>query len=87
MELALEVGDEYTYRYGKTHKSSGVIESLPYPDLPKTGLTTWPKCVSEPLKEIPDVVEAYREYYRIDKAYFCKWTGRDVPIWFEFPEL
>ena len=88
MELALEVGDEYTYRYGKTHKSIGVIESLPDPKLGRSGLITeFPKCVADDLKNIPDVVEAYREYYRRDKAHFCKWTGRETPIWFEFPEL
>lgn len=88
MELALEVGDEYTYRYGKTHKSIGVIESLPDPKLERLGLATeLPKCVADDLKNIPDVVDAYREYYRRDKAHFCKWTGREVPIWFEFPEL
>lgn len=87
MELSLEVGDEYTYRYNKVHKSIGVIESLPYPDLTSIGLTEFPKCVADDLKVIPDVVEAYREYYRRDKAYFCKWTGREVPLWFEFPGL
>lgn len=87
MELALEVGDEYTYRYNKVHKSIGVIESLPNPNLPYSGLTEFPKCVADDLKTIPDVVDAYREYYRRDKAHFCKWTGREVPLWFEFPDL
>lgn len=83
MELALEVGDEYTYRYGKVHKSIGIIESLPIPDLPDTGPTAHPKCVADDLKNIPDVVEAYRQYYNKDKAYFCKWKGRDQPYWFK----
>lgn len=87
MELALEVGDEYTYRYNKVHKSIGIIESLPNPNLPYSGLTEFPKCVADDLKTIPDVVDAYREYYRRDKAHFCKWTGREVPLWFEFPDL
>lgn len=82
MELALEVGDEYTYRYGKVHKSIGIIESLPIPDLPDTGPTAHPKCVADDLKNIPDVVEAYRQYYNKDKAYFCTWKKRDTPNWF-----
>lgn len=82
MELALEVSDEYTYRYGKQHKSLSVIESLPCPNLPSTGLTVWPKCVTDDLKSIPDVVDAYRMYYCRDKAYFCKWKNREIPEWF-----
>lgn len=81
--LAIDLGDEYTHRYGKYHKSIGVVEELPIPELDHKGLTTFPKCVRDELKEIPDVVEAYREYYRTDKANFCTWKNRDIPHWFK----
>jgi hypothetical protein len=29
-----------------------------------------------------DAVESYRNYYRTDKRYLCKWTKREVPDWF-----
>lgn len=80
--LAIETGDEYTYRYGKTHKSIGVIESLPIPELDHTGLTEHPKCMPEPMKNIPSVVDAYRAYYCTSKADFCTWKKRDTPEWF-----
>jgi hypothetical protein len=79
------LGEEYTYRYGKVHASIARVEAMPYPAfLPDTGFTTWPKCVHDDFKQVPDVVEAYRKYYIRDKGYFCKWTGRDVPDWFTY---
>ncbi len=85
LEFTLTLGDEYTYRYGKIHKSIGVVENLPHPNLPYLGLTEHPKCVADDLKHIEDVVEAYRVYYIRDKGYMCKWTDRNIPEWFEFP--
>lgn len=81
--LAMELGAEYTYRYGKHHKSIDVIKQLPIPELDHLGLTTFTKCVRDELKEMPNVVEAYREYYRTDKASFCTWKNRDIPEWFK----
>lgn len=81
--LAIELGDEYTYRYGKTHKSIQLIETLPIPDLEYSIQTPFPKCVRDELKTIPDVVDAYREYYNTDKASFCTWKRRSTPIWFK----
>lgn len=81
--LVCLLGEEYTYRYGKIHKSIGVVETLPYPsglnDLP---FTEPPRCVHDDFKSIEDTVEAYRRYYIRDKGHFCVWTGREVPEWF-----
>ena len=39
-ELGLRLGEEYTFRYGKRHKSHLVIESMPeYLDIEDIGLT------------------------------------------------
>lgn len=81
--LAIVLGEEYTHRYGKSHKSIGVVETMCIPDLPNTGFTDPPKCVPDDLKPMDDVVEAYRIYYKRDKAHFCKWTKREVPEWFK----
>ena len=79
--LAILLGEEYTYRYGKIHKSIGVIESMPMPILPNTGFTEPPKCVHDDFKGMSDVVEAYRAYYNRDKRDFCVWTNRPIPNW------
>ena len=63
-ELGLELCEEYTYRYGKRHKSQDVIEwcLINKPNIPDVGFT-------EPAKAMPDeykvksVVESYRNYY------------------------
>lgn len=87
-ELAIELGDEYTYRYGKVHKSIEVIESLPVPDtawFPKEGMTQFAKAFGDygHLKSIEDPVEAYREYYRRAKRDIATYNkGREAPEWF-----
>lgn len=81
--LAVMLGEEYTYRYGRVHKSIYMIEDMPIPTLPDIKFVEPPKCVHDDFKEIPDTVEAYRAYYKRDKGHFCVWTGRETPEWFK----
>lgn len=85
-ELGLELSKEYTYRYGKRHKSQDVIEWCieNKPNIPDKGFT-------EPAKAMPDeykvksVVESYRNYYNGEKVSFSKWKNRQIPNWFNAP--
>ena len=87
-EMGLELGKEYTYRYGKKHKSIEVIEwcIVNKPNIPDIGFT-------EPAKAMPDeykvdsVVESYRNYYMGAKNGFASWKNREKPFWFEKKEL
>lgn len=86
---ALAMCDEYTYRYGKVHKSRSVIEwcrdniSQAQFDSPEIdGLTPMPQCMPDQYKVPGDSVAAYRKYYLGDKAKFSKWTRRDPPEWY-----
>ena len=81
--LAILLGEEYTYRYGKVHKSIEVVQQLPIPDLPDLPFSHPPKCVHDDFKNIEDTVEAYRAYYKRDKAHFCTWKYREIPYWFK----
>lgn len=82
-ELGLELCNEYTYRYGKRHKSRDVIEwcVTNKPTIDDKGLT-------EPAKAMPDeykvdsVVESYRNYYRGAKSSFANWKNRETPTWY-----
>lgn len=82
-ELGLELSKEYTYRYGKRHKSQDVIEWCieHKPNITDKGFT-------EPAKAMPDqykvksVVESYRNYYNGEKVSFSKWKNRQIPNWF-----
>ena len=78
----LEIGKEYTRRYGKVHKSTKVLEEMDdgwiHDDYDTH--TTPPQCMPDQFK-CDDYVEAYRNYYRTDKAHILQWTGRPVPEW------
>lgn len=80
-DLANEVGKEYTYRYGKIHLShSRLLEGCKRNiKLPENGLTPFVNCTTH--KDIPNIVEAYREYYRTDKKDFITWKNREIPEW------
>jgi len=39
-----------------------------------------PQCMPDEFK-CDDYVEAYRAYYRKDKAHILKWTNREQPDW------
>ena len=83
-ELGLELCKEYTYRYGKRHKSQDVIEwcVVNKPAIIDKGFT-------EPAKAMPDeykvdsVVQSYRNYYMGAKSGFASWKGREVPKWYK----
>jgi len=76
---------EYTYRYGKVHKtqSSGVVESLfSFPEnIPLVPWVDPPQCMPDDYKA-EDVVQAYRAYYNGPKAYLAGWRHRGAPAWF-----
>jgi hypothetical protein len=82
-ELGLELSKEYTYRYGKKHKSQEVIEwcIVNKPNIVDKGFT-------EPAMAMPDeykvksVVESYRNYYLGAKSGFASWKNRETPEWY-----
>ena len=82
-ELGLELCYEYTYRYGRKHKSQEVIEwcVTNKPNICDKGFTEPPKAMPNQYK-VKSVVESYRNYYLGDKAYFSKWKNREIPKWF-----
>ena len=82
-ELGLELCKEYTYRYGKRHKSEQVIMwcIVNRPNIPDLGLTEFAVAMPDEYK-VGDAVESYRNYYRGAKSGFASWKMRDVPEWF-----
>ena len=82
--LTVLLNDEYRFRYSKKfdHKSMSIVQDMPIPNLPDLPFTEPPKCVHDDFKDIDDVVDAYRAYYKRDKASFCTWTNREIPEWF-----
>lgn len=82
-ELGLELCKEYTYRYGKKHKSQMVIEwcVTNKPNIPDLDFTKPPLAMPDVYK-VSDPVQSYRNYYLGAKKDFCNWRGREVPNWF-----
>lgn len=82
-DLGLELCKEYTYRYGKRHKSQQIIEWCV-----TNKLNICDKGFTEPPKAMPDecklesVIDSYRNYYIKEKKSFAKWKNRNVPEWF-----
>jgi hypothetical protein len=81
-ELGLALSKEYTYRYGKRHKSQEVIEwcLINKPKIQDIGFTEPPKAMPDEYK-VSDVVESYRNYYRGAKMDFAVWKNVDIPKW------
>lgn len=87
-ELGLELCKEYTYRYGKRHKSQDVIEwcLCNKPMIIDLGFTTPPMAMPDEYK-VMDVVQSYRNYYMGAKKSFAVWKNREVPEWFSNNEV
>ena len=86
VDLYLELLKEFKLRRGKTHKSGTLCNSffeIPA-DMPDLGLTPFPQAMPSEYQQ-EDAVEAYRAYYRGDKAPIAAWTwGRPAPDWWKF---
>jgi hypothetical protein len=84
ISYARALASEYTFRYGKVHKTVGVLDWLEnnLPDIPDKGWTEPPRCFGElksVIRESDSVVADYREYYRLGKSHLFSWTGRTKP--------
>ena len=77
--------DEYSSRYNKTHKSLETIDwcNIHYSELnmPDIGLTPFAQAMPDQYKNA-NVMQAYRDYYNGEKAYFSKWKSQIIPPWF-----
>ena len=79
--------NEYTHRYGKTHKvqRSGLLDKLWFvpskiPEHPK--FTEPTPAMPDQYKVQNDSIESYRNYYRGAKASISGWKNRTIPEWF-----
>lgn len=83
-DLGLSLCEEYTYRYGKRHKSQDVIEwcMTNIPNLKENGDVT-PFALAMPNEcKVNTAVDSYRLYYITHKKGFSTWKNRKKPEWF-----
>jgi hypothetical protein len=73
---------EYTYRYGRRHKTNDVYDWLVKNDinLKDNGLTKFALAMPDKYKS-DDAVDSYRKFYIGEKLHFLKYTKRNIPYW------
>jgi hypothetical protein len=83
-ELGLALCDEYTYRYGKRHKTQDHLEWLAshIPPLPEVARTQFRMAMPNEFK-CEDPVLAYHKYYLIAKERMLKFSKRPPPPFVE----
>lgn len=85
--LALELCKEYTFRYGKIHKSEEVLKNMPLDEIKHNmksfpdWITPLPQCMPDDCKVKDNAIEAYRKYYLTHKKHLLKYKNREVPEW------
>ena len=77
---------EYTYRYGKVHAASLVLQDIREAanalTFEREGLLPFAKCMPEEFYD-EDPIKAYRNFYLGSKARFARWRKtRSAPEWF-----
>lgn len=84
---AYGLSDEYWRRYGKNHKSNTALHwcwnnysSLSFKE---KELTPFSQCMPEQYKVAGNAVQAYRNYYKGEKAKFAKWKIGNEPEWWK----
>lgn len=86
-KLGVALCEEYTYRYGKVHKSANLISQLynTPANISDVGLTPMALAMPDEFKT-NDPVVSYRLYYIQKKLPFCKYTRRPIPYWLPLPQ-
>ncbi len=89
LQHAYALCDEFTFRFGKSHKCREYIDwiafNLPMKNLPDIGQTDWPRCFGDWGESIgfsDDAIYDYRRYYMMAKRHLAVWTKRDIPEWY-----
>ena len=83
-DLGLELCEEYTYRYGKRHKSQDIIEwcLINTPNIPTNGdITPFALAMPDECK-VGTAIDSYRTYYMLEKRNLASWKNRQTPEWY-----
>lgn len=80
LQLGFWLSTEYTTRYGKVHKSEAVIMQCNQmrDNIPDGPFTLFEKCCPDEFKKL-DVVDTYRNYYKLGKGSIATYKYSPVP--------
>tara|TARA_R110002153_G_scaffold29711_15_gene91252 strand:+ start:160 stop:708 length:549 start_codon:yes stop_codon:yes gene_type:complete len=77
---------EYSKRYKKTHKLAGctmIYEAqLQYLKFSKQKKTKFTQAITNKKWHDKDSIQAYRNYYNMEKFMFAKWKLGNIPYWY-----
>ena len=80
-DMFVALCNEYTHRYGKTHlteeKLKDILQHLPN-NIASADFVDPPQAMPDDVKT-HDAIDAYKNYYRVYKKDFAKWTARETP--------
>lgn len=85
--LGQELCWEYSYRYGRAHKTEEIITKAPIDWIPEVAtvpynsMTPFVQCMPDIYKVPGDTVQAYKNYYRGAKQHILIYTNRQPPEW------
>jgi hypothetical protein len=86
VNLGLALSDEYTFRYGKVHKCTSLIQEFQKGNsrlyISNINMTPFKLCMPEQY-HTNDAVNSYRLYYLGSKADIAKWSKREQPYWWK----
>ena len=83
-QLGQALCDEYTFRYGKVHKTQSVLDWLQSNTPPSSGvvLTPFALAMPEELRDIGHPIQSYRNYYQTKRGgRLGTWKNRQAPDW------
>lgn len=83
--LARCLSENFYNRTGKHHLSwvkLGELCKTPPKNIPDDIFTAPPQCMPEHCKMV-DTVEAYRNYYILEKSRFATWPENEIPYWYK----
>ena len=77
--------EEYKYRYGKTHKTTKLIDMLRTPpiNIADGKLQDPALAFNDKYKNAKSPVDCYRAFYNNDKRHLFKWKNRNKPQWID----
>lgn len=85
-KLLIALHKEWQYRYNHPsdhyHKAYIKARLLPFPELPKLGMTPFAQAMPSEYSIPHDAVTAYRDYFNGEKQHIASWTKREQPEWY-----
>ena len=86
--MLIALCEEYTYRYGKTHKVERdglcyvLLKNIPH-NIGNSGFTQPTPAMPDKYKVKDDSIQSYKNYYNGDKQHIANWKNRNQPSWYE----